>query len=682
MLRSLCAPFLPAKWLLLGCGLLFVSHTFAQDKSDVDFFNVKPADFNIDLSKVDTSTGAVVIADIGSSSFEGNNKGWFSLIYTRKRRIKILSSKGYPLATHEISLYRDPGNRLEVQLTSLKAATYQLVNGQVVTVKLDKESVFQEKIDKNRTIKKFTLPSVKEGTIIEYSYSIKSDYLQFLQPWNFQCDYPTLWSEYQVDIPEFFIYVSMAQGFMPFYINSSKAHAVFYRIRELSDDGIHDDNYSISSTNTISRFVIKDVPPLKEEKFTSTIDNYMARIEFQQSATNFKRTGYRSRMGTWKTVADLLLKDEDFGAPLSSNNGWMNDELKSVIGNAAPNLATAKAIFSYFRNTYKYKGRQNIYLSQTLKETMKLKTGFAADLNLLLVAMLRHAGFTANPVILGTRDHGFTHEIYPLINRFNYTVAQLKLDDATYYLDAAHPEYGFNHLPPFCYNGHARSITENPLPVYFYADSLKESNLTSVMLFSDEKKPGSWTGTYRKSTGLYEGASIRESVRENGVEGYIKKTKDKYGTDFAIDEVSLDGLKEEEDPITVSYKLDLNLPVENQLIYINPMLKEGEIENDFKSAKRLYPVEMPFATHQVYLFKLEIPAGYVVDEIPKSAKVLLNETEGYFEYMVQQSDQEVLLRSTIQIKKATFLPEDYDSIRSFFDYVVKKHAEQIVLKKK
>lgn len=667
---------------LLGGGLLLQTNAVAQDKSPVEFFKVKPADFNIDISKLDTSTGAVVIADIGSSSFKGNNKGWFSLIYSRKRRIKILSSKGYALATHEIELYRNPANQEEERLETLKAASYQLVNGEVVTAKLDNDAIFEEKQDKNHSVKKFTLPSVKEGTIIEYSYTIVSDYLFRLQPWDFQCDHPTLWSEYKVDIPQFFIYVSLIQGLHPFYINSVDSYTAYYSVRELSRDGFNDDLYKITATNTVNRYVMKDVPPLKEEKFTSTIDNYIARIEFQRSATNFKSSGYQSEMGTWKTAAERLIKDPDFGEPLSASNGWMDDELKKIPGAGSSQLESAKAIFSYFRNNYHCKGRHSIFLSQTLKETMKLKTGYVADLNLLLVAMLRHAGFTANPVVLGTRDHGFTHDIYPLISRFNYTIAQVKIDDKNFFLDASHPEYGFNHLPAYCYNGHARMIAEMPLPVYFYSDSLQESNLTSVMLFSDEKKPGSWTGTFRKSTGLYEGASIREKVKESGLESYVKKTKDRYGSEFTVDEVNLEGLKEEEDPITVSYKLDMNLPIDNQLIYINPMLKEGETENDFKSAKRLYPVEMPFAINQVYLFKLQIPPGYVVDEVPKSVKVLLNESEGYFEYMVQQSDQEVLLRSTIQIKKATFLPEDYESIRSFFDYVVKKHAEQIVLKKK
>jgi hypothetical protein len=112
------------------------------------------------------------------------------------------------------------------------------------------------------------------------------------------------------------------------------------------------------------------------------------------------------------------------------------------------------------------------------------------------------------------------------------------------------------------------------------------------------------------------------------------------------------------------------------------MLKEGYKENLFTSAVRKYPVEMPYKMDETYIFQMEIPEGYVVDEMPKSAKVSLNDNEGFFEYMIARSDKEISLRSRIKLDKATFLPEDYESLRNFFDHIVKKHAEQIVFKKK
>ncbi len=91
---------------------------------------------------------------------------------------------------------------------------------------------------------------------------------------------------------------------------------------------------------------------------------------------------------------------------------------------------------------------------------------------------------------------------------------------------------------------------------------------------------------------------------------------------------------------------------------------------------------MPFAMDETYLLNMEVPAGFTVDEIPKSTKVLFNDTEGYFEYLVVSDGQNIQLRSHLKLNKANFKPEDYETLRDFFAFIVKKQNEQIVFKKK
>ena len=49
----------------------------AQDKMPVKFGKVNAEDFNLSKYSFDSSANAVVIADVGSTVFEGNSKGWF-----------------------------------------------------------------------------------------------------------------------------------------------------------------------------------------------------------------------------------------------------------------------------------------------------------------------------------------------------------------------------------------------------------------------------------------------------------------------------------------------------------------------------------------------------------------------------------------------------------------------------
>lgn len=134
-------------------------------------------------------------------------------------------------------------------------------------------------------------------------------------------------------------------------------------------------------------------------------------------------------------------------------------------------------------------------------------------------------------------------------------------------------------------------------------------------------------------------------------------------------------------PVTVQY--DFNFNLDDDILYFNPILA-GKIykTNPFKSAQRFYPVEMPYCLDQTYILDMEIPEGYVVDEMPKPKRALLNEKDGFYEYLIQQADGHIQLRSRLKLNKATFEPAAYETLRNFIALVVQKQNQQIVFKKK
>ncbi|CAN5318661.1 hypothetical protein BH11BAC6_BH11BAC6_10770 [soil metagenome] len=105
--------------LLLLLLLAFsLNNVFAQESPSIKFGKINAADFIINSPVVDSNANAVVIADIGTCEFEGNNKGWFSLVYTEHKRIKIINKNGFSEADINIGLYKS-GDAVE-KLTELK----------------------------------------------------------------------------------------------------------------------------------------------------------------------------------------------------------------------------------------------------------------------------------------------------------------------------------------------------------------------------------------------------------------------------------------------------------------------------------------------------------------------------------------------------------------------------------
>ncbi len=658
------------------CLFLSVTWCIAQQKSNVKFGKVSPEDFKHKVYSVDTSAHAIVIADIGSTEIIGNTKGSFSLEFKRFRRVHILNKNGYDIADVQIGLYTDGGG--EEELKSLKAVTYNLEDGKVVETKLEtKSAVFKDKISKKVVVKKFTFPNIKEGSIIVYEYKISSDFIFNLQPWDFQGDYPRLWSEYNVSMPEFYYYVTLMQGYQPYFIQDKKDRRENFTVNDNSS--MRSDRQSFSAGVTDFRWVMKDVPAIKEESYTSTISNHRSRIEFQLAELRDPFVP-RKIMGTWYDTCKKLIEDENFGYNIRRDNGWINDELTLATRGATNNFDKAKNIFEYVRDNMTCVDYNRVKAEKNIKNVWKAKNGSEAEINLLLTAMLLKADLFAEPVILSTRSNGYTYPLYPLMDKFNYVISRVNLDGRYYYLDASHPRLGFGRLSADTYNGYGRVVNENATPVEFWADSLVEGKITSVFIVNDAK--GSLTGRLQQSPGYFESYNIRERIKEKGKEQLFSDIKKSFNAEVEIAEAAIDSLDKYDIPLAIRYRFDLKSDGED-IIYFNPMFGEAWKENPFKATERRYPIEMPYTIDETYLLRLDIPAGYVVDELPKQIMVKLNENDdGFFEYRLSESNGAISLRSRIKLKRAFFQPDEYEMLREFFNLVVKKHGEQIVFKKK
>ena len=656
---------------------IITAETYAQENNKIKFGDISEKDFAPKIYSLDSNANAVVIADIGSSKIEGNNKGWFSLVFKHYKRVHILNKNGYDAANVSLSFYTN--GTAEEQLERLKAVTYNLENGKVVETKLDaKASVFKDKVSKNWLVKKFTFPNVKEGSIIEFEYTKTSDFLQNLEPWEFQGEYPRLWSEYNLALPDFFGYVFLTQGYKPYDINEKKVSRVSFRIID-SKGAAASEAFSLDANVSDYHWVIKNVPTLKEESYTSTINNHITKIEFQLSEYR-EPLLYRNIMGSWPKLGEELMKAEYFGEQLTKDNGWLKDIINPLIKGAANSTEKAQRIFTYIRDNYTCTDHSDVYLDQTLKNVVKTKNGSVSEINLLLVAMLRHEDIQADPVILSTRSHGYTYPIYPIMSKFNYVISKAVIDGKDYFLDASEPRIGFGKLPLRCYNGHARIINNAVDPVQLNTELVSEIKFSTIFIINDEK--GNLVGSMQQTPGYYESLDLRDRIKEKGKEELQKDIKKAFGSDINISNFIIDSLDKYEIALGIKYDFDL-VSEKEDIIYLNPMFGEGYKENPFKSAERVYPVEMPFTMDETFNLQLEVPQGYVVDELPKSIILKLNEEdEGSFEYLISQSGDNISFRSRIKLNRANFLPDEYEMLREFFSLVVKKQAEQIVFKKK
>ena len=652
--------------------------TYGQIKPISKLDKITAKDFQVSSPVVDNNANAIILADIGSTEFEGNTNGDFSLVFKETKRILLVNRNGFDVATVKVPIFMGEATEEEESFGNFEATTYNQENGQITETKLDKASLYKEKYNKYFNIRKFTFPNLKEGSIIEYKFTIKSPYYEHLRNWQFQDEYPVLLSQYQVTIPPMFDYLSVRKGYLKFALDSVATVFKTYSIIDPGEANVASSIYRYSGNATTAIWLMKDVPALKLEKYTSSNKNYLAQISFNLRSIHFSDINTRYIVKDWFKTAEDILKKPDY-ACIKDNNGWLKDGIKAIVPESVQDEDKVRKIYAYIRDNFTCTDHESYRQSQSLKKTFQSKTGNVADLNILLMAMLYNQGIESDPVFLSTRDNGWANESAALINQYNYVIAKVHLGNTVYLLDASHPRLGFGKIATECLNGSGRTINKKaPWVVSMSTDSIKESRNTAVFLNNDSVQ--GVIGSYSSNLGYYESLETRNDIAKEKQEDFAKNLFRGYPQEIEASGLTIDSLQSYDDPIAINYNLKLKFG-DDDIVYFNPLFDEQLKKNPFESAERLYPVEMPYVKNTVFTLNMEVPKGYKVDELPKSAKVKLNDDEGMFEYIIANKEDNIQMRCKVSLNKATYNPEDYATLRDFYAFIVKKEAEQIVFKK-
>jgi len=667
---------------ILIASILYVSNLLALDVNQ-KFGKVSKEELQMKFYEKDSSAEAVKLFDKGKTYFIYNEQKGFEMVFERHVRIKILKKDGFDYADFEISLYKDGSDKEDI--SKLKAVTYNLENGKVAEDKLKRREVYDVEVNNHRVKKSFSLPSVREGSVIEVEYAIVSDFFYNLQDWYFQSYIPTIWSEYQVEIPEYFTYNKIGKGYLAFEISNVERKSDFISITSKSRSA---NNKSVStnfSTQKIDfykyvyNYAVKDAPAMKTEDFMLSADNYISKVEFELATIHFPNSKIHNYSESWESVNKKLLQHPKFGLHLK-NTGFLSDVAEEVKKNSADPYQQIIGLQRYIINNIKWNGERNIFQTRYPRTTFNEKEGNSADLNLLLVLLFREAGFRADPVVLSTRSHGLLNPVHPSISQMNHVIALVNVEGNEILVDATDAYCLPGTLPPQCYNDKGRVISEiNNRWINIEPSKKYSSELTGDFKIMDnsiqgdiaEIKDGFSSYNFRKK--YYSSSNEEEFVSS------LKESNPNL--DFKEYEfINTDSLYK---PVKTSYKNVVINNVENMgnIIYFNPVVVDRIEKNPFKLDTRNYPVDYNYLYNQHYEFNYELPEGFKIEEKPEDINIELPGNAASYEYKVVPSDTGFKVIISFNINKRQLLPEDYQSLKVFYNQIIEKEKEQIVLEK-
>jgi len=661
--------------------LSIASLSYGQFKAP-RFGKIEPSELAMTKYDKDTAADALILFDDGKSYFVTNGDGNFQIVFERHCRIKIFKKSAFDLANINIKLFKSDTRKEDMQ--SFKAATFNVENGKMVQVKLEKDNKFEES-SKNYNTYKYAFPQIKEGSIIEFSYTITSDFLYNFRGWIFQHSYPALWSQYETDIPEYFDYRLTSKGYLGFAINKEDKGNTSFNFRNESYVATNGDRtkteiFTVQAITKNHLFAVSDVPAFKSEPNIDCEDNYIQSIDYELSSIQYPGDVRRSFTETWESVNDKLMRADDFGDVLKGG-GFIKDTVSLLCKGKTTDLEKAAAIYSYVQKRMKWNGHYSIWASNGLKKAYKEHTGTSVEINFLLTLMLQNAGLKVSPVIFSTRDNGIVTSFFPTITNYNSVLTKLDIDDKTYLLDASSEFSPFGVLPANDINGQGLVVNNEKGNWVDLETNTAYNELKTYQLKINTN--GSFEGTINSNYYGYAAMAYRKALSKvKSNDDLIRKIQESQ-KGLTVNGFSISNRNNIDEPMSDSLNVTIkdNSDVIGNKIIFTPLLYEALEKNIYTLEDRKYPVNYNYPISEMYIFEYTLPEGYTVESLPKPIKFKLPDNSIIVSYMIQNIDGKISIAYKRTLAKILFLPDEYQDLKEFYNLIVKKHTEKIILKK-
>ncbi|WP_225036879.1 transglutaminase domain-containing protein [Winogradskyella sp. SM1960] len=629
---------------------------------DYDFGKISKAELEEKFHPKDSASSAAILYRNEEISFYYSSSEGFMQKREVHERIKIYNKDGFDWATKKIYLYQ--GSRQKEVVKGIKGFSYNLVDGKVDKDKLRNDGKFEEDYSEFVKISSFTVPNVKEGTVIEYQYTVTSPRIS-IDDIIFQFSVPVNKLDVRIATPEYYVYnkqTNFRAKFVP-------------KINETSRNVSTPFDYKINIIDINE----ENIPAIRPEAYSGSINNYISKMAMELTATlNNMKIVNKTYSTTWEAVSKTIYESENFGNQLTRFNIY-KDDLEAALEGIEDDFEKAAAVEKLVKSKVKWNDRYGKFAQKGVRSAYRDGEGNVADINLMVVSMLRSQGVNANPVLVSTRNNGVP--LFPTREGFNYVICSVQKGEDYLLIDATE-EYSTNNvLPHRVLNWQGRLLEDNKVSRWISVQPIKtslEASMLSVTINDDLTVSGK-VGQHLTDYVAYSHRN-RYAVLTN--EDHIKSLEKDKG-DIEISELNIEHTEDITQPIKISYEYELMDGIDEvgDKLYFSPLLFLATKENPFKLEEREYPIDFVIPFTDKYMVNIILPEGYTVESLPKSEALEFKDANVTFSYLLQQNGTFIQLKVELDIVTPMILPSDYKAFKDFYSKIVEKQTEKIVLTK-
>lgn len=650
---------------VLGSICLF-AQTINVPKVNPKFGKPTKEEMEMTIYEPDTTAVAVCLYKETLIDYEFR-ESILKIIYTHKVRIKILKEEGISYANVTLPYFRHESNIYAGEsIEALEAASYNMEDDKVVRTKMKNDQVFDERLEEFYVLKKFTIPQARVGTVLEYKYRLVSDFYYNIRVWKAQELIPVRYAEYNVIIPEYFKFNVETRG-VERLMSEKKNHTLDLHINGqfITCNGIH------------TTFRGENLAAFKSEPLCWNMDDYCTQVSMDLSRIEFPGLPYQDISESWGKIDEMLLGSKNFGKHLHMENPLKVEMDRLNIERMESNEDKICAIFQLLKSKVRWNEQYSLW-GRDESEILKEGTGSNADINFILMSMLRDANITAVPVVMSLRDRASLSQIHPDINNLSTFVVGVMKDSTFSYLDGSLCDGYLDVLPPVLMSNRARMLTG----VRAFWVNLQKMGFNSVRsnvyatLSQEGKLEGTRTASYY---GQYASNFKRQYREAKDSLDFVQGLENRYGIKY--NSYATKGVREFSAKVSETSSFSKNTEVSADYIYVNPLLFMHMPETPFKQSERRLPVEFDYSYDYHIRVSLMIPEGYSVDELPQSVSLVTEDKHMSLKYNVVHQGQQIGIKYEFKLDEVFYSVDKYQELKKFWEIMAEVNNSMLVLKK-
>lgn len=621
----------------------------------------KVTDYELEMTSYARDTSAVAvylyeITDVRYDVVASSHTTPFKQTRNYSVKIKVLKPEGVSFADVEIPFYTTSSSK--EYISGISAAAYNKVDGKTVKTEIKNKDIISEQVSDKLTLRKFSIPEVRVGTVIEYKYIKTSDFFWDIDPVYVQRAHPVIYHSSEVATPQYFKFNINMQGQHPVNIKTSKR------------------NNTTQYYDDVRTCVTLDVPALDNEPHVWNIADFRTKIAFELQAIDFPGAMYKSYATSWQSVNESLDKSE-FSSNLKMSNP-LKDEVAAIKATESDEIAQIRRIHKLVMSQMNWNGTYSIWGS-TVRQKLKNGAGNSGEVNFVLNSALRDAGFKTTPILLNPRQFGRLPYGHPSMDNIRTFVIMVGLSDGkSVIVDGTNPNNDINLIPTSLMVDRAR-IYGNNSPQDGWADLTNLSpnmQMTTVKCGMDEE--GKFAGSLSNSMQNTAANMVKSRYRS-------AESEDKY----------VDGLETENDISISSYEIsDLNLPAVTEtmnfsmepssagdFIYLKATVVPLMSQNMLMQQERKLPIEFSYPVKRILVAMISIPEGYEIEELPARVRMAACENGVSYMYQAMVNGQMLMINMEYSLNRVLFSANEYPDLHTFFGMMTEKNNSQIILRK-